>query len=126
MRLSAKPIINYQNINSFNYSTEWIIRREEQNTLYFQLVDLNKDGLRYIPTNASLEVIFPALDSTNTITKTAVNPSTLDTSIWSINILPTDTINSGNVQFILTDNGVVRRFVLLQGIVVEMFNQGGC
>jgi len=128
MRLSVKPLKNFQNVNSFDFATEWNVRLDEPNTLYFQLVDLDQDGLRYIPTGAmpSMQVIFPAVISTNTITKSATQVSALDGSLWSVSLLETEKPSSGNVQFTLTEGGVTRRFVLLQGLVVELFNQGGC
>lgn len=128
MRLSATPLKNFQHINSFQKSTEWTIRLDEPNTLYLQLIDLDQDGLRYIPTGASpsVQVIFPAVNPDNVITKTAIVVSALDGSLWKVDLLDTEKPSSGNVQVILTEGGVTRRFVILQGLVVEMFNQGGC
>lgn len=128
MRLSVQALKNFQNLNSFQKTSEWTIRQGESNTLYLQLIDLDQDSLRYIPTGtvASLQVVFPAVNPANVITKTATPVSALDGSLWSVSLLDTEIPGSGNVQFILTEDGVVRRFVLLQGLVVEMFNQGGC
>lgn len=128
MRLSAQTLKNFQNINSFQKSSEWTIRHDEPNSLYLQLVDLDQEGLRYIPTGSapSVQVIFPAVNSANTITKTATAVSVLDGSLWKIDLLDTEKPSSGNVQILLTEGGVTRRFVILQGLVVEMFNQGGC
>lgn len=129
MRLSAQTLKNYQNINSFQRSSEWTIRLDETNSLYFQLIDLDQDGLRYIPTgpSPSLQVIFPAVNSANVITKNAIQiNSALDGSLWKVDLLDTEKPSSGNVQFVLTEGGTTRRFVLLQGLVVELFNQGGC
>jgi hypothetical protein len=128
VRLSAQTLKNFQNVNSFQKSSEWTIRLNEPNTLYFQLVDLDQDGLRYIPTGASpsVQVVFPAVNPDNVITKTAIQASSLDGSLWKVDLLSTEKPSSGNVQFILTEGGVTRRFVVLQGLVVELFNQGGC
>lgn len=128
MRLSAQILKNFQNVNSFQKASEWTIRLDEPNTLYFQLVDLDQDGLRYIPTgtNPSVQVVFPAVNPNNVITKTAIAVSTLDGSLWKVDLLSTEKPSSGNVQFILTEGGVVRRFVVMQGLIVELFNQGGC
>lgn len=128
MRLSAQTIKNFQNINSFQKSSEWTIRHDEPNSLYFQLVDLDQDGLRYIPTGSSpsVQVVFPAVNSANVITKTATAVSALDGSLWKVDLLETEKPSSGNVQMILTEGGITRRFVILQGLVIEMFNQGGC
>lgn len=128
MRLSVRVIKNYQNINSFDYGTEWNIREGEANQLYYKLVDLDQDNLRYIPTGSSpsMQVIFPALDSNNTITKVATQVSALDGSIWTVSLSATEIPSSGNVQFTITENSITKRFVLQQGMVVELFNQGGC
>jgi hypothetical protein len=128
VRLSAKPLKNFQNVNSFSYGTEWTIRLDEPNTLYFQLVDLDQDALRYIPTGlpVTMQVVFPAVNPANTITKTAAATSALDGSLWSVSLLASERPSSGNVQFVLTEGGTTRRFVLQQGLVVELFNQGGC
>lgn len=48
MRLSAQAIINYANVNQFSYANQWIVQAGGQNTLYFQLVDLDQAGLRYV------------------------------------------------------------------------------
>lgn len=128
MRLSAKPIKNFANINQFDYSTEWAIRKDEPNTLYFQLVDLDQEGLRYLPTDVaySVQVTFPALNATNTLVKTATQVDALDRSIWRVSLLSTDVPASGNVQVALTEAGVTRRLVILDGIAVENINNGGC
>ena len=128
MRLSAQTLKNFQNINSFQKASEWTIRLDEPNTLYFQLIDADQEGLRYIPTGSSpaVQVVFPAVNQANTITKSAVAVSALDGSLWKVDLSDTEKPGSGNVQFIVTEGGVSRRFVVLQGLVVELFNQGGC
>lgn len=42
MRLSARAIINYANINSFAYANQWIVRQGDTNQLYFQIIDLDQ------------------------------------------------------------------------------------
>lgn len=128
MRLYAKPIKNFATINQFDYATEWNIRKGEPNILYFQLVDLDKDGLRYLPTDSiySVQVVFPAVDSLGSITKSAFQVSTLDRSIWSVSLGELESPFSGNVQISLTEGSVTKRFSLLDGLVVEDINNGGC
>jgi hypothetical protein len=128
VRLNASPLKNYQNINSFQKASEWTIRLDEPNTLRFQLVDQDQENLRYIPTGTvvTVQVIFPALNPANVITKTATSVSALDPSLWAVTLTELEKPSSGNVQFVITEDGVTRRFVLLQGLAVEMFNQGGC
>lgn len=126
MRLYAKPIKNFANINQFDYTTEWHIRKDEQNTLYFQLIDLDQNGLRYLPSNSpySVQVTFPALSSP--FTKSASPVNVLDNSLWSVSLSATEVPHSGNVQFTLTESGVIRRFSLIDGLIVEHIDDGGC
>ena len=129
MRLSIKPLKNFSNINSFDSAgTEWTIREQEASTLYFQIIDLDRDGLRYIPTNSSysVSVMFPALDPTKVVTKVASQADALDRSIWSVAISSNDVVSTGNVQFSLTEASAVKKFSFLQGLQVEFLNQGGC
>jgi len=128
VRLSCKPLISFANINQFVAATEWVIRKGEPNSLYFQLVDLDQGGLRYMPTDASYGVVvtFPALNTAGTIVRTAVQASVLDRSIWRVDLLSTDVPSSGNVWVAVSEAGVVRRFSLLDGLRVEDINNGGC
>lgn len=128
MRLSAKPLKNYANINNFDVTTEWNVRDQDVSTLYFQLVDLDKDSLRYMPTDNiySIEVTFPALNPVNNVVKVAAQVSALDRSIWKVEILDTDKLSSGNVQFAVTEGSIVKKFSVLQMLNVEKLNNGGC
>lgn len=128
MRLSAKLIKNFVDINHFNYATEWNARQNEPNTFYFQLVDLDQDGLRYLPIDASysVTVTFPALNVTNVLEKSATQASALDRSVWKVDLADTEVPSSGNVQFKLVEGSVTRRFSVLQALVVEKLNDGGC
>jgi len=128
VKLNIKTIKNFSSINNFDYSSEWSIRQEDEITLYFQLVDYDQDGLRYLPTNNSysVSVIFPTTSSSSPITKVATQASSLDRSIWSIQINSTDKINSGNFNITFVEGSNTKKFSVLQGIVVEALNEGGC
>ncbi len=129
MRLSAKIIKNYTSINNFEYDSQWLIRAEEPNTLYFQLIDLDQDGLRYMPSGTPLQVsvIFPSIDSAQVITAIATQASILDPSIWCVSINETQSPNSGNVRFELIEGSVTRRFNVIGGMSVEFpINDGAC
>ena len=132
MRLSAKPIISWCNVNMFSYGNQWTVRAGDPLTLYFQLVDLDQGpyavignlnlyqnsgvltgttGLRYVAgvganAPASLVVTFPSTDSSRVITANATQDPN-DGSIWSITI-PAPAVgapvpNSGNVIFALSE-----------------------
>jgi hypothetical protein len=128
VRLTIKPLKNFNNINSFEYATEWTIMAGNQNRLYFQLVDTDKDELRYMPTNSSysVSVEFPAIIPTQVTTKAAVQADSLDRSIWYVDILSTDTVFSGSIRLSLTEGGAVKKFSALDVLMVEQVNQGGC
>ena len=129
MRISAKMIKNYVNVNAFEYSNQWSIRAGDPNTLYFQLVDLDRDGMRHIPTPAPIgvSVIFPSIDTAQVITSVASQPDALDTSVFKIDLSASQIPNSGNVRFEFTEGTTIRRFNILNGIAVEFpMNDGSC
>jgi hypothetical protein len=124
MRLGIKTIKNFANVNSFDYTSEWNIRQEDSTVLYFQIVDLDQDGLRYLPTDASysVSVTFPG----TTIVKVATQANSLDRSIWGVQINTSDKVLTGNIQVSVTEGSVVKKFSVLQAITVESLNGGGC
>jgi len=50
MRLSARAIVNYANINNFSYANQWIVNAGDPLTLYFQIVDLDQGPYAVIGT----------------------------------------------------------------------------
>ena len=129
MRLSCKIVKNYINNNSFDYANEWIIRAGEPNTLYFQLVDLDQNNLRYMPTNApiAVSVIFSSIDDADKITAIAALADNADGSIWKIVLSASQTPKSGNVVFQISENSVIRKFSVLNAMNVELVgNDGSC
>lgn len=154
MRLSARPLLNYANVNSFSYGNQWIIRSGDPNTMYFQIVDLDQGpanvigqfapanqfganstlsgniGLRYMvgvnATPAAITVTFPSIDDTQVINATAVQDPN-DKSIWSVTLGPNQQPASGNVQFAVAEGNSTRRFSVLNILNVEnTFNDGSC
>lgn len=133
MRLSAKVIKNYANINSFDYGNEWVIRAGEPNTLYFQLVDLDQDGLRYMSgagvsnQPASVSVNFPSIDDDAVLDIAATLADAADGSIWKISLSDAQVPSSGNVVISVTEGAVTRKFGVLNMISVEHpGNDGSC
>ena len=126
MRLSAKPIIGYIDNNHWKNATEIKIRQGEANVLYFQLVDLEQDSIRYMSEAAvvSMNVVFPSLSGDTT--KIAIVADAVDNSIWKVNILDTDVISGGNVKFEITEDGVTKRFWAYDVVSVEPGNPSGC
>jgi hypothetical protein len=128
VRLSIKPLKNFNNVNNFEQTTEWFVQAGTQKRLYFQLVDLDRDELRYIPTEdpVTLTIHFPAIIPTQVLNKTATKFSELDRSIWYVDILATDVIFSGSIRLTLNENGKISKFSALDVVMVEQQNQGGC
>ena len=151
MRLSCVSIKNFSNINDFQYSSQWTIRATDPNTLYFQVVDLDKTtGLpnsapvnagfggvmssypqRYISgiggsnQPASVTVTFPSLDPTQTVVVSATQDSN-DGSIWNVLLSGIISPSSGNVQFQITEGSTTRVFSVPNMISVEQLNAGSC
>jgi hypothetical protein len=134
MRLSAKIIVNYANINQFAYSEEqWKIRAGDPNTLYFQLVDLDQKELRYLlglgASNQpdAIVVTCPSIDNSKCLQFQAIQADVADSSVWKIEIAPTQIPCSGNVIFTVTEGSTVRHFRLINAMHVELPGcDGGC
>lgn len=132
-RLSAKPVVNFQNINSFDYASQWIIRAGDQTTLYFQLVNLDscaKDcPMRYVAgvgsgnTPVQIRVTFPSIDCNSQFTLVA-SPVANDGSLWSVTIPYTSVPQTGNVQFVMYEGNNIKNFSVLQMMVVEYSSDG--
>lgn len=131
MRLNAKPLKNIVDVNHFDYANELYIGasdgKSEAGTLYVQLIDLDQNNLRYMPSNGTtLSVLFPALEEEDEITIVMTQPFLQDTSIWAVSIPDGSFIRSGNMIFTMVENGVTKKFVLKNGLVVDHVGQGGC
>ena len=124
---------NVQNVNSFEYSEQVKLRQGNASVIYFQLADqdqIGSDGrpLRYMPeSGASVSVTFSSITTAYTVTKTATQPYSNDTSIWCVSINTTDRIAQGNMTFQLTESSAgVRTGMILNAIVVESLNTSFC
>lgn len=156
MRLYARPLLNFANVNSFSYGNQWTVRAGDPNTLYFQVVDLDQGpanviggplpifgfqsapvlsgnvGLRYIVGVGSsnqpdgILVTFPSIDDTQVITAQAIQDPD-DGSIWKVVLGQNQKPNSGNVIFAVTEGNSTRRFSVLNLISVDYpQNDGMC
>lgn len=156
MRLSARPLVNFANVNSFSYANQWIVRAGEPVSLWFQLVDLDQGpsnvigqpfslgtfaipstlsgntGLRYVAGVGSanqpfqVAVTFPSIDNTKILTVIAV-PDPNDASIFKVSLGANQIVQSGNVQFAVTEGTATRRFNSVNAIAVEYpLDSGSC
>lgn len=131
MMLSAKMLKNVDSLNAWASTEQWVVRNNEgvgENvSLYFQLVDLDRESIRYIAsTGATMQVTFPNLDDSLVITVNASNPFPEDRSIWKVDLLSTQMPSSGNVKFSITESGNTKTFSAFNAIQVQKVNSECC
>lgn len=129
MKLSAKFLKNVANVNNFQYADQWDIAEGSAHRLYFQIVDVLKDNLRYMSQATSIDsvtVTFLSIEDDSEITKTATQAWSDDKSIWYIDLAANEVPNSGAVKFSITEDGVTTQFRVAQAIVVDLLEAGGC
>ena len=146
MRLSAKPILSYCNVNNYSFGNQWLVRAGDPNTLYFQILDIDQAinsntigfgiftgitpvtptaGLRYLlgvgvqNQPYGITVTFPSIDNSKTITATAVQADPNDSSIWKVSLSSLQTPGGGNVQFAIMEGSTIRRFSVVNMIGVD-------
>lgn len=104
MNFAVKLLDNVCNVNDFGQVDSIELIRGNPYRLYFQVVQPNKDGLRYVPsTPFSGLVKFQHTDNAKKISRAAVNPFPEDTSIWYVDLLATDEIQFNSMTFQLTE-----------------------
>src|SRR5579863_4155520 len=113
MLLSAKPIVNYCDVNMYSFGNQWTINAGDPITLYFQIIDTDQAiignssgaflfsgvtpvgttaGLRYLvgigSSNQpySVQVTFPSIDRTKVLTYIATQADPNDSSIWKVTL----------------------------------------
>lgn len=156
MRLSARPITNYCNVNDFSFGNQWIIRAGDPNTLYFQVVDLDEStaaptgsfgnisggpgcgasmgsAQRYLLGIGTanqpylVKVRFPSSNNRKVVFLFATQADPNDSSIWTITIPPDLQPFSGNVQFEVIQGQNINRFSVQGMLNVEYpQNEGSC
>lgn len=154
MRLSAKPIINWCDVNMYSFGDQWTVRSGDQLTLYFQIIDTDQAiqgnnqgigffsgitpigttaGLRYLVGIGSnnqpytVKVTFPSIDINGVVTYTAVQADSNDSSIWKISIPSSQAISGGNVQFAVYEGTTIKRFSVINMLGVEYpLSNGSC
>ena len=132
MRLSAKAIVGYCNINDFSTGNQWTIRAGEPNSLTFQIVDLDAGGMRYLlgvgvqNQPYAVTVVFPSLDNAKTVTAIATQSDPSDSSVWTVALGASQIPSSGNVRFQVVQGTVIRNFSVLNMLSVEHPENEGC
>lgn len=141
MRLSAKPLKNVTNINSWKLSNQWFIGEGQANSLYLQLVDLEVETalnpsngafpnmpIRYISgaTVITLKAEFDSVDDAEVISITASQPFANDKSIWKLDLSSSQNPGNGNVKITLTEDSVDKSFIMMNVIVLDSLEVGSC
>jgi hypothetical protein len=130
MRLSAKAIQTYNGPNSFSTGNQWTVRAGDPNTLYFQLIDLDQAGLRYLAGVGSsnqpfgVQVTFLSIDDTKKIIAQAVQADANDSSLWKVTLSSLQVPGGGNVWMAVQEGNAIRRFSVLGMLAVEYLNNG--
>ena len=128
-RLSARPIVNFQNINSFKYANQWEMSAGSNIQLYFQFIDLDQCGLRQIiglgVSNQpdAEKVIFPSIDCSEKFALSATQDPN-DGSVWSVIIPYTNVPQTGAVQFQVVQGSNSQTFAVQQMLIVNYPNDG--
>ena len=154
MLLSAKPIVNWCDVNMYSFGNQWVVNEGDPITLYFQIIDTSQAiqgnnqgigifsgitpvgtvaGLRYlVGIGASnqpykVTVTFPSLDSNQFLTVTATQADPNDSSIWKVTLAPSMAIGGGNVLFTVYEGTNIRRFSVLNMLdVLFPLSNGSC
>jgi hypothetical protein len=132
--LSVRILDAVSSVNAFEAATEIRASKGDAFTLYFQLIDdakwresagFSPGGLRYMPNaGATLLVTFLNIDTALQFSRSATQPFANDTSIWSVQILSTDVIDSTcNLKFTLTEGAVSRTFAYKAAVLVDAVNE---
>jgi len=140
MRLNAKILENVNNVNSYKYTGQAYLNEGSTNTVYIQLVDGSKsvsdssskhfpdNPLRYLSQATALSVTatFPSIDDSSVFTVAGIQPYADDKSIWVFNLTSSQLPSSGSFQISVVEDGNNKTFTVINAIIVELSNVGGC
>ena len=114
MILSAQFLQDVGGVNNYTIVTQASFTHGDSANIYFQIIDssvfkavdgFNPSGRRIMPASgAILSVTFGNLDNNKKVSRFCTQPFAQDTSIWLANVLATDPIEAGTVDFKITLN----------------------
>lgn len=127
MILTAEFLTGYSNVNNWKDEKSYMeVTAGQEESVYFRLVDQALSGRRYCPAvGATLMVTIPALDASQSITRSAVAAAPgQDTSLWRLPILDTDLPTSGtrSLLLILYEGATIRRGLAHQALRIKAFD----
>lgn len=134
MRLGIKLLNSDATVNSFRTQSMLRVARGETLDILIQLVDLDQNGLRYVPAAGStVQINLPrnlqvvgSLTNTRTsvdhsISAPATMPFALDGSVWKVSLSAAQTASdliSTNLQAVVTEAGSVKIATLIQALKI--------
>lgn len=119
MLLSALFLQDVGDVNTFSYTTDVTFGLGDATVIYFQLIDASvfrpekgfvPGGRRYMPEDgATVTITFGNIDDAKKVTRVASQPFDEDPSIWSVNVLSSDAIQAGSIDFklVLNEGGTI-------------------
>lgn len=132
MRLGIKLLNTSASLNSFKQVSTIKLVKGETLDLFFQLVDLEQNGLRYIPPTGSIvEVTIPRspviepsqfMNARETIDYSIARQAVLafpeDRSIWKLPLIETETVNmiSNSIRVVVTE-GTIKKIAFHNGAI---------
>ena len=132
MLLGARILSGFSSVNSWQETRQQAdVTASQSEDVYLQLVDLSQDpgaalpGRRYCPgAAATLAVTLPHMDTTRVVTRSCTRVSSLDTSIWKLQLLASDQLLVGtkSLHLVLVDSGQTLRGIVPQGLRVHGFD----
>jgi len=111
MRLGIKMLNSSSSLNNLQYLNQARINPGDTATIMFQLIDLDQGGQRYIPAmGATMAIKLVSIDNANVISKIPTIPFSDDRSIWSFNLMASETsIAAGvNMSVVLTQSSDIK------------------
>lgn len=139
MRLGIQLLKGVSSVNDYEVTRQLRINRGETFDVYFQLIDQDRGGLRYMPASGStvfvelplFEEAFPTTNNVrdlqdNSIRRNADQPFTEDASIWRLPLVADDTLvmTTTSMRVTLTEGSDTKITVLDLALVVGPEEKG--
>lgn len=142
MRIGAKVLKNVVDINHWQHASQAHLAEGQSNEIYIQLVDYDwstkstaeqspafpQYPIRYISSATVVSVVakFLSIDDAEEFEITATQPFADDKSIFKFSLTSSQIPNAGNMVVELTEDAILRSFVVQQAITVDLLNKGSC
>jgi hypothetical protein len=128
MKIIVKPIKNYCNVNNWDYSERIVINAGQPQVVHFQIWNEDHTKPLFLSSGSTVSVFFPRipkLSQANSgpsqtivtpqdVTISASQPSSVDSSVWSLNIQSSqsDLIAGGGFKLTIVESGVSKSYMI--------------